>query len=479
MLSSIRKFSSSIYAKILLFAVAIPFVFWGMGPVFQSGKLNTIAEIGKEKISTQEFINFIQYQNPNNEILDKNSIDKLLYSFIGAELIAQEIKKLGIILTDESLSKIIKNEKIFKRENEFSRAEYEKFLISRSLNAANFEANISDQNKRQQFFDYIGGGLVPSNFMVNSMNNEINQKRYIEIINLSEIFKKKININEDQIKNYFSQNLNDFKVVNKTINFIKLNPKNLIGTDEFNDLFFKKLDEIDDLIVNGTKLNTIINKFNLGSYKKLTLTELDLDKDNKILPKKLINMAFNMSEEENTILIENENNFFIIELEKSESLQNKLTDKSVRTKILNRLERKEKAKLVSDIITKIQQNNYDKNDFLKMSKDENISIKKAKIENRNDESTFKKDLVNQIYSFPEKKVILVADTTFVETYLIYIDKIENSVVKKNSNDYEQYLNLSKSKLTNLLFNTYDQYLKTKHKIKINYKALDKVNNYFR
>ena len=82
MLSSIRKFSSSIYAKILLFAVAIPFVFWGMGPVFQSGKLNTIAEIGKEKISTQEFINFIQYQNPNNEILDKNSIDKLLYSFI-------------------------------------------------------------------------------------------------------------------------------------------------------------------------------------------------------------------------------------------------------------------------------------------------------------------------------------------------------------------------------------------------------------
>ena len=432
MLGRIRKFSSSIFAKIFLAIVAIPFIFWGMGDLFRGGNQNVIVKIGKDKIATQEFINFIQYQNPNNEILDKNSIDKLLYSFIGAELIAQEIKKLGIILTDESLSKIIKNEKIFKRENEFSRAEYEKFLISRSLNAANFEANISDQNKRQQFFDYIGGGLVPSNFMVNSMNNEINQKRYIEIINLSEIFKKKININEDQIKNYFSQNLNDFKVVNKTINFIKLNPKNLIGTDEFNDLFFKKLDEIDDLIVNGTKLNTIINKFNLGSYKKLTLTELDLDKDNKILPKKLINMAFNMGEEENTILIENENNFFIIELEKSESLQNKLTDKSVRTKILNRLERKEKAKLVSDIITKIQQNNYDKNDFLKMSKDENISIKKEKIENRNDESTFKKDLVNQIYSFPEKKVILVADTTFVETYLIYIDKIENSVVKKNS-----------------------------------------------
>ena len=59
MLSSIRKFSSSIYSKIFLIIVAVPFIFWGMGPVFQSGKQNTIAEIGKEKISTQEFLDFI------------------------------------------------------------------------------------------------------------------------------------------------------------------------------------------------------------------------------------------------------------------------------------------------------------------------------------------------------------------------------------------------------------------------------------
>ena len=58
MLKTIRKFSSTIYAKIFLFIVAIPFVFWGMGPVFQGGKQNVIAEIGNEKISTQEFINF-------------------------------------------------------------------------------------------------------------------------------------------------------------------------------------------------------------------------------------------------------------------------------------------------------------------------------------------------------------------------------------------------------------------------------------
>ena len=59
MLGSIRKFSSSIYAKVFLFIVAIPFVFWGMGDLFFSGNKNTIAKIDNNKISTQEFINFV------------------------------------------------------------------------------------------------------------------------------------------------------------------------------------------------------------------------------------------------------------------------------------------------------------------------------------------------------------------------------------------------------------------------------------
>ena len=44
MLRTIRKFSSSIFAKIFLLLIAIPFIFWGMGPLFQGGKQNTIAQ---------------------------------------------------------------------------------------------------------------------------------------------------------------------------------------------------------------------------------------------------------------------------------------------------------------------------------------------------------------------------------------------------------------------------------------------------
>jgi len=76
MLAKLRKFSSSIFAKFFLAIVILPFIFWGMGPVFQSGKQNTVAEIGNEKISTQEFVDYIRYNAPNPyfETLDKNFI---------------------------------------------------------------------------------------------------------------------------------------------------------------------------------------------------------------------------------------------------------------------------------------------------------------------------------------------------------------------------------------------------------------------
>ena len=59
MLTSLRKFSSSIFAKILLAIVIIPFIFWGMGSNFGGGSKNVIVIIDKEKYSTEAFFNFI------------------------------------------------------------------------------------------------------------------------------------------------------------------------------------------------------------------------------------------------------------------------------------------------------------------------------------------------------------------------------------------------------------------------------------
>ena len=55
MLGPLRKFSGTIYAKILMGIIIIPFIFWGMGSNFIGGSKNVIVVIDKEKYSVQAF----------------------------------------------------------------------------------------------------------------------------------------------------------------------------------------------------------------------------------------------------------------------------------------------------------------------------------------------------------------------------------------------------------------------------------------
>ena len=482
MLGTLRKFSNSIFAKIFLIIVAIPFVLWGMGPVFRSGSQDTIVKIGREKISIQEFINYIDTYTSPEQNVNEVFIDKLFSSFVGDVVMSKEIKNLNIVLSENSLSKLIKNQKDFKKENKFSRIEYEKFLLKNNLNAIFFEKNLAAQEKRKQLLDFIGSGVRPSLYSINMEYDKINQKRNIQYIDLNDIFVKEINISENQINTFYNQNKEKYKDIYKSIKFIKLNTKNLTGSDEFNDLFFKKIDQIDDLINEGKNLDYILQEYNLESISNLKFNQLGEDENYKKVknfPIELVKNIFNISETESVFLIEHVDKYFIIELVDTESVQRKITDLSVKKDIVLNLEKKEKQKLISNIISKINKNNFKENDFDKLAKDKNVIINKIALHNKNDDKILEKEVVNQVYAFSEKKIIVVADMNLEENFLIFIDKIENVSINKDSEYFDKYLNLSKIRITNNLYNTYDLYLRNKYNIDINYNALNEIKSNLR
>ena len=481
MLASIRKFSSSIYSKILLGIIIIPFVFWGMGSSFTGGSKNIIVLIDKEKYSTQEFIDFIRKFAPPDKEINDEQIEEFLSFFIGENLIKKEVDSYKIKLSNDSLGKLIKHQKDFKRENNFSRIEYEKFLLKNNISAVSFESSLKENEKKKQLIDFIGGGILPSKFLVNSTYDKINQKRNVQLINLSDFFKKESNFSEDQIKSYYETNKDNFKEIYKSVKILELNPKNLINSDEFNDLFFKKLDEIDNIIMQDKNLNFIVQKFNLEKVNTFSINDLGKDINSRTInsiPKNIVKNIFTITSTEPIALIENEDKYFIVEVTKTENILKGVEDKTVRKKILLRLETEIKRKLISQIISKIKQNNFIKSDFDELSNENKLTITKIALKNQNDNKTLKQELLNEIYSAPEKKVIIVHDLDMTENYLIYIDKIENVTISEKSDEYKKYSNLSKIKITNGLLNTYDNYIKKRYNIDINYKALDTVKNYF-
>ncbi len=82
MISTFRNFAKSKIAGVFVFIIIIPFVFWGMGNMFNSGEINNIAKISKKNISTQDFMNYLNNNDISEKIikenLDKNIIEELI-----------------------------------------------------------------------------------------------------------------------------------------------------------------------------------------------------------------------------------------------------------------------------------------------------------------------------------------------------------------------------------------------------------------
>ena len=111
MATSIGKLSKSLFVKILVGIIILPFVFWGMGDVFRGGNQNVIATIDSKKINTQEFINYLNRLNLNKDQISNlpksNLVEKILSEYIGRKVMSLEIERLGITINDKTITIII------------------------------------------------------------------------------------------------------------------------------------------------------------------------------------------------------------------------------------------------------------------------------------------------------------------------------------------------------------------------------------
>jgi peptidyl-prolyl cis-trans isomerase D len=159
MLTSITKLTKSFLAKVLIGIIILPFVFWGMGDVFRTGNQNIVVTIDSEKITAQNFIEYVNRLNlkeqQRNNLAKTDLLDRILSDYIGKKIIALEINHHGINLNNQSLKEIIVSDETFKKNNKFSRTEYEKFLLESRLSAAMFEQNIAEQEKKKTVINFF------------------------------------------------------------------------------------------------------------------------------------------------------------------------------------------------------------------------------------------------------------------------------------------------------------------------------------
>ena len=473
MLNKLRSFSNTKLAGVLIAIIIIPFVFWGMGSVFSGGNTNNVAKINNETISAQDLINYINQSrldlNQIKKNIDNNAIENILSSIVSEKLIEMEINNLDISVSEKTLVNRIKSDDVFlDNDKNFSRIKYEKFLLENNLTAANFEFKLLNQILRKNLFSYIGGGIKSPYFLKNKIYISETKEIEIDFFNLDIVYNKETT--DKEIDDFIKDNAENLKEELIDFSFAKITPTNLIQINEFNNEFFKKIDEIENSILNGSNIDEIQKKYDLkiNTYKNYK----DDSEKNEILSE-----IYSKKNDDKIQLIDKNDYYLLFEITKINKVLPNKSDINFIKKVKKNLLLKKKYDFNKDLFQKIQEKKLDDNEFIKIANDKK-NIKTTIIKSISDDKVFDKDSIKLVYSLPKKSFVLLTDVN-KKIYLANIKNIFSANLSSDNSLDKIYLSKSNRKILDEIYSSYDLSLNKKYKVKVFQNTIDRIKNNFK
>ena len=471
MISSFRNFAKTKFAGLLVFIMIIPFVFWGMGSMFSSGNTNTIAKINNTNISTQEFIDYINSSNiPQESIrenLDNNIIEELLSGLISRTLIELEVIDYKVIVSEKTLLKKITNNKNFVDEDgNFQRMKYEKFLLENNQSAPAFELRLKGRELQKNLFDYMGAGTISPQFLIDRLYEEENKKLEVDFIDLKNFYKKKDEFTNEDLKKFINENKDQLKIEYADFNYAIINPKNLIGIDEYNQSFFDKIDQIEVDISNEVQFKTIVSNLNITP---VNITNFKFSSDKNKIEQKIFELKNN-----NFDIIEIDNDYILYKINKTELRIPDLSDEQTKNEIIELISQKNKFDYNRNLLEKIRNKKFNNNDFLQMGQNK---IENIKLNSNRDNKKFEINAVKTLYSLPMNSFTLINDEQN-NIYLAKVIRAQIESINNNNDQLQEYKNKQNSNIKNDMLKTYDLYLNKKYDVVLNQKTIERVKNFF-
>ena len=457
---------------VLIVIIIIAFGFGGFGGGFSTNNQNNIAKINKTNVTTQDFMEYLNQsgisQQAIRENLDNNIIEELLSGLISTTLIDLEVEDFNLSITELTVLKKIKENKNFHDENNvFQRTKYEKFLLSNNMSAPMFELQLKNRELQKHLFDLIGAGTITPDFLTKKKFEDENKSLNLEYFAMENLYKKKENFTDNEINKFLDQNKDQLKKEYIDFKYAELNPKILIGLEEFNQDFFDEIDKIENKISNGDNFQSIIQNI-----------KTDIKKINKFNPSstKKINEDLIYSKRSTEIdLIERGDSFLLYSITKKYDLSPDITNQDTKNEIKELAYQKEKFDLNRSVLEEIQNKKFDDIKFNEMAgNNKEYSI----INSIEDDSKFEASSVKMLYSLPINSYTLVSD----EDDKIYLVKLLNSkknIFSKTDENYLSYVSKENTNTRKSIIQSYDQLLNSKYQVQLNQKTIDRVKNYFK
>jgi peptidyl-prolyl cis-trans isomerase D len=473
MIETLKNFGvKKLGGLVLIIIIIIAFGFGGFGGGFSTNNQNNIAKINKTNVTTQDFMDYLNGSNISQqairENLDKNIIEELLSGLISTTLIDLEIEDFDLSVTNLIVLKKIKQNKNFQDENNiFQRTKYEKFLLSNNMSAPMFELQLKNRELQKHLFDLVGAGTVTPNFLIKKKFEEQNKILDIEYFAMSNQYKQKDNYTNKEIEEFVEENKEQLKREYIDFKYAVLNPKNLIGLEEFNQEFFDEIDKIENQISQGDTFDKILKnlKVEVIEVNKFTPSTTQKINEDKIYSKRSSKLD----------LVENGENFLLFSIYDKYDLGPNLNSDTTKDEITELVFQKGKFDLNRKVLEEIQKKEFNDIKFDQMSAD---NLKYISLNSINDDNTFEENSVKMLYSLPINSFTLVNDKDN-KIYLVKIVNSTNNSFNESDENYLQFVQKQNTEYRKSILQSYDQLLNNKYKVQLNQKTIDRVKNYFK
>ncbi len=457
---------------ILIIVIIIAFGFGGFGGGFSTNNQNNIAKINKTNVTTQDFMDYVNQSGISLDAirtnLDNNIIEELLSGLISTTLIDLEIKDFALSISERTILKTIKDNKNFQDENGvFQRVKYEKFLLSSNLSAPMFELKLKNRELQKHLFDIIGAGTITPNFLIEKKYEENNKTLSLEYFNMEGLYKNKDEYTDEDLLVFIKENEDQLKREYIDFKYVVLNPKNLIGVEEFNQEFFDRIDKIENQISEGADFDTILEsiKVNVNKIIEYAPNSEAQTSENLIYQNKSSKLN----------LIENGDNFLLYNVDKEYSKSPNLNDDKTKSELTELIYQKGKFDFNRKILEEIQSKEFNNSKFEDLGNNDLLNLEVKTI---NDDTTFDVNSIKMLYTLPVNSFTLINDKDN-NIFLVKISDSKKNFFNKSDEDYVQFIKNQNTDNRKSILQSYDQLLNNKYQVKVNQKSVDRVKNYFK
>jgi len=259
MLSLMRKHAGSWLIKLILGAIVVVFVLWGVGS-WTSQRSGRVATVNGDTITIEEYraaykrlleqVRQSFGNNLNEDLIKGLQLEKqALQQLIDRTLLRQAAAELDLRVSDEELALAIRRINAFQTEGQFDSRRYLSILDRNNLSTEAFEISQRDALLIEKLNNFVGGSIKVSNQEVVAWYTWDNTEVDLNYVLFEPEHYQDISLTAEDTQAYFERHKESYQTEPKLkTRYLKFEPKNYlsrveVSPEEIREYYDEHLDE--------------------------------------------------------------------------------------------------------------------------------------------------------------------------------------------------------------------------------------------